>query len=104
MRPVLAFLLFVSATSLLPAQSGDSPYVIRDVRVFDGETVAERQTVVISQGKIAAVGGSTVTVPSGAQELAGEGRTLLPGLMDAHIHLPAFIIRPRRCSRRLRSA
>jgi imidazolonepropionase-like amidohydrolase len=87
-RPVLALVLFVSATSLLPAQSGDSPYVIRDIRVFDGETVAERQTVVINEGRIAAVGGSIVAVPAGAQEIAGEGRTLLPGLIDAHIHLP----------------
>jgi imidazolonepropionase-like amidohydrolase len=90
-RFVLAPLLFVSAAALLPAQSGDgSAHVIRNVRVFDGETVAERQTVVISQGRIAAVGGSTIAVPAGAQEVAGEGRTLLPGLMDAHIHLPVF--------------
>ena len=89
-RVVLALLLLVSATSLLPAQSGDSTYVIRGVRVFDGETVAERQTVVISEGKIAAVGGSSITVPPGAQEVAGAGRTLLPGLMDAHVHLPLF--------------
>ena len=87
-RTVLALILFVSATSLLPAQSGDSPYVIRDVRVFDGEIVAERRTVVISEGRIAAVGDPTVAMPAGAQEVAGEGRTLLPGLMDAHIHLP----------------
>jgi imidazolonepropionase-like amidohydrolase len=86
---VLAFLLFVSATSLLPAQSGD-PYVIRNVRVFDGETIAERQTVVISQGNIAELGGSTIAVPAGAQEVEGEGRTLLPGLIDAHVHLPFF--------------
>ena len=91
-RPGLALLLFVSATPLLPAQSADTAYVIRDVRVFDGETVAERQTVVINQGRIAAVGGSTVAVPAGAQQVAGEGRTLLPGLMDAHIHLPIFPI------------
>ena len=86
-RSVLALALFASATLLPSAQSGDSAYVIRDVRVFDGEIVAERQTVVISQGKITAVGGSTVDVPAGAQEITGEGRTLLPGLMDAHIHL-----------------
>jgi imidazolonepropionase-like amidohydrolase len=80
-----------SAVSLLPAQSGNGTYVIRNVRVFDGETVAERQTVVIGQGTIAALGnGATVTVPTGAQEVAGEGRTLLPGLMDAHVHLPLF--------------
>jgi imidazolonepropionase-like amidohydrolase len=87
-RAVLALILFVSATSFLPAQSGDSPHVIRDVRVFDGETVAERRTVVISEGRVAAVGDPTVSVPAGAQEIAGDGRTLLPGLMDAHMHLP----------------
>lgn len=87
---MLGLLLVVSATSLLPAQSEDSRYVIRDVRVFDGETIADRQTVVISQGRIAAVGGSEVAVPAGAQEVSGEGRTLVPGLIDAHIHLPAF--------------
>jgi imidazolonepropionase-like amidohydrolase len=89
-QQVLALVLIVSATSLLPAQSADTPTVIRNVRVFDGETVAERQTVVISQGTIAAVGGSTVAVPAGAQEVAGEGQTLLPGLMDAHVHLPFY--------------
>ena len=72
-------------------QSGNDTYVIRNVRVFDGETVAERQTVVISQGTISALGaGSNVTVSAGAQEVEGEGRTLLPGLMDAHVHLPLF--------------
>jgi imidazolonepropionase-like amidohydrolase len=105
-RTALALVLLVAATSLLPAQSetdirgagsaavesrrGGPAYVMRNVRVFDGETIAERQTVVISQGKIAAVGGSTVASPAGAQEIAGEGRTLLPGLMDAHVHLPFY--------------
>ena len=84
---MLAAILLVCATSLLPAQSGNNLYVIRNVRVFDGESVAERQTVVISDGKVAAAG-PMVTVPAGAQEVAGEGRTLLPGLMDAHVHLP----------------
>jgi imidazolonepropionase-like amidohydrolase len=89
-RAMPVLLLLVCATSLLPAQSGGSAYVIRNVRLFDGETVAERQTVVISDGRIAAVGGPATGVPAGAQEIAGEGRTLLPGLIDAHVHLPFF--------------
>ena len=48
--------------------------------------------MVISQGTIAAVGDSTVAVPVGAREVAGDGRTLLPGLMDAHVHFPIFPI------------
>ena len=83
-----ALLLFYT-TSLLLGQSGADSYVIRNVRVFDGESVVERQTVVISDGKIAAVG-PAAAVPAGAQDIAGEGRTLLPGLMDAHVHLPFF--------------
>jgi imidazolonepropionase-like amidohydrolase len=58
--------------------------------VFNGETVAERQTVVITGGKIVSVGNPAAAIPPGAQEVAGEGRTLLPGLMDAHVHLPFF--------------
>ena len=85
----IAVLLIALSASWLLAQSGDTAYVIRNVRVFDGESVAERQTVVISEGKIAAAG-SAVAVPAGAQEIAGDGRTLLPGLMDAHVHLPFF--------------
>jgi imidazolonepropionase-like amidohydrolase len=89
-RAVCALVLLVSATVLLPAQSADGLFVIRNVRVFDGETIAERQTVFIRDGKIAAVGAATTAVPEGTQEIAGEGRTLLPGLMDAHVHLPFF--------------
>jgi|SoiMethySBSTD1v2_1073268.scaffolds.fasta_scaffold01146_7 imidazolonepropionase-like amidohydrolase len=89
-RLVLAFVLLLAVCRLLFAQSTDSSYVIRNVRVFDGETITERRTVVISEGRITAVGDRTVAVPATAQEVPGEGRTLLPGLMDAHIHLPVF--------------
>jgi imidazolonepropionase-like amidohydrolase len=87
-RLLFALLLVVSALPLLSAQSAD--LVIRNVRVFDGEAVRERQTVFISGGKIAAMGDSAMAVPGGAQEVAGDGRTLLPGLIDAHVHLPLF--------------
>jgi len=76
-------------TAGLTGQSDSGTFVIRNVRVFDGETVAERQTVVIGEGRITAVG-SAVSAPAGALEIPGTGRTLLPGLMDAHIHLPIF--------------
>ena len=68
-------------------------YVMRGtepIGPYDGETVAERQTVVITGGTIAAIGASGIAVPPGAQDIAGDGRTLLPGLIDAHVHLPLF--------------
>lgn len=74
----LALAVLVAATAALLAQAPESDaYVIRNVRVFDGMTVAERQTVVISQGRVAAVG-SSVTIPAGAQEVAGRSARCCP--------------------------
>jgi len=54
------------------------------VRVFDGESLKPEMTVVVRGGVIAAVGG--VNVPAGAIVIDGRGKTLLPGLIDAHTH------------------
>lgn len=85
---VLAVLLLAP---LFAAQPVSESFVVRDVRVFDGATIAEHQSVVVADGRIAAVGPSdSVRVPPGVREVSGAGRTLLPGLIDAHVHVPAF--------------
>ena len=58
-------------------------FVIRDVRVFDGEKTIPRTSVHVRDGLILDVGGS---MPSGVKSIAGGGKTLLPGLIDAHTH------------------
>jgi len=60
--------------------------VIKDVRVFDGVKLIPRATVVVADGKVQAVGAS-VNVPPDADIVDGTGKTLLPGLIDAHVHL-----------------
>jgi len=60
---------------------------VRDVRLFDGERVTEHLNVVVRDGVIAQVGRAEDAVPAGAQVVDGRGRTLLPGLIDAHVHL-----------------
>ncbi len=59
--------------------------LVRDVRVFDGKTVHERRSVLFDGGRIvdADVRGPA---PAGARIVEGSGRTLLPGLIDAHTH------------------
>lgn len=53
---------------------------ITDVRVFDGEKLSEPRTVVVD--------GTTIgDNADGAEEFAGGGATLLPGLIDSHLHL-----------------
>jgi imidazolonepropionase-like amidohydrolase len=59
-------------------------------RVFDGETdhLHENWTVLARDGLIAAAG-PHVTVPEDATVIDCAGRTLLPGLIDAHVHVYA---------------
>jgi imidazolonepropionase-like amidohydrolase len=64
------------------------PTVIRNVRVFDGERVIRSATVVLANRRIAQVAlpGQAVEAPADAEVVDGTGRTLLPGLIDAHTH------------------
>jgi len=53
-----------------------------------GAPPAEDQTIVVSNGKIAAVGAAaSVRAPEGAQGLELAGHTVLPGLVGMHNHL-----------------
>lgn len=67
------------------AASASGSFVIRDVRVFDGERVLERTSVQVRAGRIEAVD-TELPVPAGVAIVEGAGRTLLPGLIDAHAH------------------
>lgn len=63
---------------------------LRHVRVIDGTGAAARedQTIIISQGKIQAVGNASVTsVPDGARSLDLAGYTVIPGLVGMHEHM-----------------
>jgi len=63
--------------------------VIYHARLIDGTgAVHERATLVVRGSKISAVGPSrTLTIPKGARRINGRGLTILPGLIDCHVHL-----------------
>lgn len=68
----------------------DATTVIRGVFVFDAEGGARRGPldVFVQERRIAAiVEPGSRSLPSGAAVIDGAGRTLLPGLFDAHVHL-----------------
>lgn len=72
--------------------------LIQDARIFDGERIVPRGSVLVEGETIAAVG-AEVAAPAGSEVIAGQGRTLLPGLIDAHTHTPhnpAFALRAQR--------
>jgi imidazolonepropionase-like amidohydrolase len=59
---------------------------IRNVRVFDGRKVIPAATVVFTDGTITSVG-TSAKLPDGSTVIDGAGKTLLPGLIDAHTHV-----------------
>ena len=75
------------AKSLLQVPTG--PVAFTHVRSFvDGTRFVEDQTVVVDHGVITQVGASATTAaPANAQVVDGAGKTLVPGLWDAHQHV-----------------
>ncbi len=61
-------------------------FVVRDATVFDGTRLRRGQDVLVKGGLIAAIG-RHLAVPSSVTRVEGSGRTLLPGLIDAHVHV-----------------
>ncbi len=73
-----------SGAKPVPADPGNT-FAIRGVRVFDGARDLGVANVVVRDGRIAAVGASAA-IPDGIATVDGAGKTLLPGLIDAHVH------------------
>jgi imidazolonepropionase-like amidohydrolase len=87
MKHRLFTVLWLSGSSFANCQTVPRPQLIRDVRVFDGEHVFEHRSVLIESGRIQWIRGSGAAAPN-AEMIQGSDRTLLPGLFDAHVHMP----------------
>jgi imidazolonepropionase-like amidohydrolase len=90
-RTFAAFLLagLVLATTPLRAQATVADIVFRNVRVFDGKSdrLSEPTTVIVRGNTIAAIGPDAQPQASEATVIEGRGGTLMPGLIDNHVHM-----------------
>lgn len=68
---------------MTPSRPTAARTAITDVRVFDGDRLTPARTVVFEAGLIT----SATSWGDGDAVVDGRGRTLLPGLIDSHIHL-----------------
>jgi len=71
----------------LGAQESPSETLFTDVRVFDGTSteLSQPTNVLVDDGVIQAIGPEAES--PGARRIEGQGRTLMPGLIDVHVHM-----------------
>src|SRR5204862_4589242 len=86
---LLALATLASPPSLAQAPAGGATVAFTNARIIDGTGRApiDRGTLVVSGGRVTAVGpaGSTA-IPAGAQRIDASGKTIVPGLINAHAH------------------
>jgi imidazolonepropionase-like amidohydrolase len=87
-----AILLLLACITLngRPAQAASQDLVLRNVSLIDGRggVPVARATVVIRDGRITRIARArSIQAPVGATELDLSGRWLIPGLIDAHVHV-----------------
>jgi imidazolonepropionase-like amidohydrolase len=86
----IALAAWALAAALPAAAPAQESVAFVDVTVVPMTSEGElpHHTVVVSDGRIAAVGpADEVEVPAGAIRIEGRGKWLVPGLVDMHVHL-----------------
>ncbi|WP_395663513.1 amidohydrolase family protein [Aestuariivirga sp.] len=90
------FILAACALLTAAAAAAQEPaeVLFRDVRVFDGtsEALTAPTSVLVRGNRIAAIGAEVLPTAQDATIVEGGGRTLMPGLIDAHWH--TILVRP----------
>ncbi len=83
---LLAILMVATATQAQPEAAAPQT-LFRDVRIFDGRTNELTPGHVLVEGhRIARVSTAPIPAPE-ATVVEGGGRTLMPGLIDGHVHI-----------------
>lgn len=75
----------ISTAITAPAAASGPTFAIAGAAVFDGRRSLGPGAVVVRGARILAVGPET-SLPRGIDIVDGRGKTVLPGLIDAHVH------------------
>jgi imidazolonepropionase-like amidohydrolase len=89
--PLLLALLLLTACGSLPPENAKPLVAIVGARLIDGSGAApiEDSVIVIDGTRIRSAGARSVTpVPQGGEIVNGAGKTVIPGLVDVHVHYP----------------
>ncbi|MFT3748725.1 MAG: amidohydrolase family protein [Agriterribacter sp.] len=88
MRVLLLFFLF-AGTFICPIHAQQEQILLENVRVFDGkaQAVSAPVNILISGNIIQTISAAPIAVEERVTKINGGGRTLIPGLIDVHVHM-----------------
>lgn len=84
----LSLLAPIAAQAQTPPLAKPEVVALKAARLFDGtrETAVSNGVVIVEDGKVKAAG-SSLAIPAGARVIDLGDATLLPGFIDAHVHI-----------------
>lgn len=89
----MTVMLALFAVSSPQAQTAPQSVTVFDnVRIFDGTALTAPMNVLVQGNQIIRISAEPISTVEAATRIAGGGRTLMPGLIDAHWH--TFMVRP----------
>lgn len=67
----------------------NEPLVFHNVTIWDGRgrSVQRRRSVIVRDGRVESIRDVAEPLPAGVRTVDGSGKTLIPGLIDTHVHL-----------------
>ncbi len=95
-NPGLAIFAIASLLFVFPSdgfsQSNGQPLVFTNANVIDGVSAEpiKNASIVVADGKIQEIKAGDVSVPAGAKTVDLQGKYVIPGLIDAHVHFRSF--------------
>ena len=86
MKNLKALIVLILLASFVFAQKEKSVILITNVSVWDGTSEQLKKADVLIENNLIKEVKSNIKAPQGASIIDGKGGTLMPGLIDAHVH------------------
>jgi imidazolonepropionase-like amidohydrolase len=82
----LFFSIFICTSSCNNYDSSKYELIIQNVKLFDGDSVIPSATVLVQENKVKEIIIDRTTEFEGNNVIDGRGKTIIPGLINAHVH------------------
>ena len=85
---LISLFVFASASSVLATEEMPSQVLFKNINVFNGteDRLYENHQVLVEGNLIKSISAGDIEAGSHATVIDGGGRTLMPGLIDSHVH------------------